>query len=210
VSDHDPATPTGTGVPPIADPAVDPIDRAFDAVCGGDQAAFAAWLRLVELPLRDRLRSFAQAVDVEAVLQEGLLRMWQLAPRVRLEGHQASLRYAARLTRNLALMEARRLGRMDRVDSERLAALPELRVDPPPPPDPGLRRLIERCLDTLPRRPGEALRARIREGAWSPDRELAAALRMKLNTFLQNIVRARRLMADCLERHGVAREEWNA
>jgi RNA polymerase sigma-70 factor (ECF subfamily) len=210
VSDHDPATPAGTDVPPPTDAPVDPIDRAFDAVRRGDQAAFAAWLRLVELPLRDRLRSFAQAVDVEAVLQEGLLRMWQLAPRVRLEGHQASLRYAAHLTRNLALMETRHLGRMDRVDAERLAALPELRVEPSPPPDPALRRLIERCLDALPGRPREALRARIRDGAASPDRELAVALHMKLNTFLQNIVRARRQVADCLERHGVAREEWSA
>ena len=37
--------------------------------------------------------------------------------------------------------------------------------------------------------------------------DLATDLDMKLNTFLQNIGRARRLMAECLLRHGVTREE---
>ena len=56
-----------------------------------------------------------------------------------------------------------------------------------------------RCLDKLPRRPGEAMRARLRGG---PDGALARALGMRVNTFLQNIVRARKLLAKCLETYG--------
>ncbi len=37
-----------------------------------------------------------------------------------------------------------------------------------------------------------------------PDRSLAEALGMRLNTFLQNVARARRLLADCLREAGVA------
>ena len=35
------------------------------------------------------------------------------------------------------------------------------------------------------------------------DEVLAKELRMRRNTFLQNITRARKLVAECLERHGI-------
>ncbi len=199
-----PEKPTGTE--PDAEASTE-VDRAYRAVQAGDADAFAAWLRLVELPLRASLRSFATVVDVEATLQEGLLRMWTLAPTLELTGSNASLRYSIRLVRNLALEEARRLRRQITVEMERLAALAAEQIVPATPPDPGLRRLIEQCIELLPRRPREALRARIIEGGVRHDRDLAAELHMKLNTFLQNIVRARRLMRTCLERHGIAPEE---
>ena len=81
------------------------VDTAFRAVSRGDHGAFARWVGLVEIPLRGSLRRFARQVDVEAIVQEGLLRMWRLASRVELEGEDASLRYALRLVRNLALRE---------------------------------------------------------------------------------------------------------
>ena len=40
------------------------------------------------------------------------------------------------------------------------------------------------------------------------DRTLAAELDMRVNTFLQNIVRARRLLRKCLEGKGVRLEEF--
>jgi RNA polymerase sigma-70 factor (ECF subfamily) len=79
--------------------------------------------------------------------------------------------------------------------------------DGPPPPDPLLRRLIARCRDLLPPRPRQALEARLVAGGAEPDPAIAARLGLKPNTFLQNFTRARRLLAECLERHGASLEE---
>jgi DNA-directed RNA polymerase specialized sigma24 family protein len=96
--------------------------------------------------------------------------------------------------------------RQDRfVNLDVLDGLPEGRIDPDPP-DPALARRLRECMERLPRRPREALWARVNEGRL-PDRQLADALRMKANTFFQNIVRARRLLRECLERRGVRLEE---
>jgi DNA-directed RNA polymerase specialized sigma24 family protein len=122
-----------------------------------------------------------------------------------LEGEHASLRFAFGVARIVALEEARRYGRGQPVDIEDIDGLPEGRVDVNWP-DPALRVAIFDCLARLPGRPREALSARLRGGG-SPDRELAASLRMKRNTFLQNIVRGRRLLAACLERRGVRLKE---
>ena len=71
-------------------------------------------------------------------------------------------------------------------------------------PDPMLRKAIARCRDQLPGKPREALDARLASAGGQDDGDLAAALRMKLNTFLQNVTRARRLIAECLGKRGVA------
>lgn len=183
------------------------LDRAFAAVREGDARAFAVWLGHAEMPLRASLRPFARALDVEAVLQEGLLRMWMLAPTLALSGRNASLRYALRLLRNLALDETRRLRRLEPLDMTALERMPEASVPPDPTPDPGLRAAILRCLEQLKGKPRAALGARLEDAGRSSDRELAAALRMTANTFLQNVVRARRAMAQCLERAGISRSE---
>ena len=183
------------------------LDRAFTAVREGDARAFAIWLGHTEMPLRASLRSFARTLDVEAVLQEGLLRMWMLAPTLDLSGRNASLRYALRLLRNLALDEARRLRRLTPLDMEALERMPEASVLPDPGPDPGLRRAVLSCLEQLSGRPRAALDARLADAGRSSDRALATALRMTVNTFLQNVVRARRLMAQCLERAGISLAE---
>ena len=78
-----------------------PIDQSFQRAQNGDPEGFTDWVRAVELPLRGTLRRFARHADVESIAQEGLLRMWRLAPTVKLEGDNASLRYAAVLVRNL-------------------------------------------------------------------------------------------------------------
>ena len=186
--------------------AMTEIDQAYERMRAGDARAFEAWLRRVELPLRASLRSFARAVDVEAVLQEGLLRMWKLAQTLELEGPNASLRYALRVVHNLALMEARALKRLTPFDLEVLENLPEMQVDPDPTTDPGLRRLIRTCIELLPPRPRQALLLRLQDAGLSPDRDLAEMLTMKVNTFLQNIVRARKLLSQCLAKHGVTVE----
>jgi DNA-directed RNA polymerase specialized sigma24 family protein len=183
---------------------VSQIDDAFQRTQEGDQEAFTSWVRFCEPPLRRSLRPFAAAVDVEAVLQEGMARMWILAKTLKLKGTDASLRYARTIVKNLARSEARRFGK-DAVGLDELHNAPEAVVDPDPPTDDRVQQAIRRCLEKLPARPREALLARLRGG---PDRGLASGVRMKLNTFLQNIVRARRLMAECLDRAGVNVEDY--
>jgi DNA-directed RNA polymerase specialized sigma24 family protein len=184
---------------------VSEIDDAYRRTQEGDQEAFTSWVRLCETPMRKSLRRFARYVDVESVVQEGLLRMWRLAPTKKLEGENASLRFALRLVHNLAVSEARRLGNANQPEFVELTELPAVEVPPDPPADDWLRQVILGCLEKLPNRPRAALTARLRE---SPDRELASWLGMQLNTFLQNIVRARKLMIDCLKRAGVKLEDY--
>lgn len=175
------------------------IDQAFSRTRSGDHAGFADWVRLVELPLRASLRRFARVVDVEAVVQETLLRIWRLAPTLEFDGEDASLRFAITVARNLAREEVRRAGRFEPFgDGE-----PVIPVDPDPRRDPGLRAAIRRCLDRLTGRPRQALVARLDGRSILPDRELAERLHMTLNTFLQNVTRARRTLAQCLAKHGV-------
>jgi DNA-directed RNA polymerase specialized sigma24 family protein len=178
------------------------LDVELPAIALGDADAFARWLAGAERPLRQSLRRFAAAVDTEAVMQEALLRVWVVARRCRPDGKPNSLlRLGLRIARNLALGEIRRT---------RSAPIDDGAVDPPDPPapepalpDPALRRRIEECLEKLPRKPAAALAARIESAGAEPDRRLADRLGMRLNTFLQNITRARRLLAGCLQRLGI-------
>jgi DNA-directed RNA polymerase specialized sigma24 family protein len=160
----------------------------------------------VELPIRLSLRRFVRAVDSEAILQETYLRMWVYA-RDRggsLEGEDASLRFAIGMARNLARAEARRTRREIHLPPE---SMPELPTAPEPPSDPGLRRAILGCIEKVAGKPLQALRARAGLGPTLPDRDIAAVLGMTLNTFLQNVVRARKQVAACLERHGISLRE---
>ena len=186
------------------------IDAVFARARNGDHEGFAGWVRAVERPLRSSLRGFARQVDVEAVVQEGLTRMWVLAPRVVFEGENASLRYALKLVRNLALREIERSSRFEPFDPGGSGENPGPAVEPDPPPDPGLRRAILDCIGRLSRKPADALAARLRGDGIEPDRVLAERLGMTLNTFLQNIVRARRSLAECLESKGISTREYRA
>ena len=188
------------------------VDAAWQEVRRGSDAGFRAWLPLVEPLLWRTLRPFAPAVDVEAIIQEALLRMWAIAPVQPLEGENASLRFALRLAHNLAIDEVRRRGR-------ELPLVKDLPGgdDPPdplpapqpaPPPDPLLRRAILACIDKLPRQPKAALRVRLDAAGTLPDRLLAERLAMQLNTFLQNVTRARRLVEECLAASGIAVKEY--
>lgn len=181
------------------------LDGFFARAATGDAEAFANWVGRVERPIRSSLGRFARAVDVEGVVQETLLRMWRFA-RERaggLEGENASLRFAIGMARNIARGEARRMGRHRFLPPE---DLPDGGVDPEPVADDRLRAFIVECLELLAGRPREALRLRL-EFNGLPDRVVAGFLRMTLNTFLQNIVRARRQVLDCLARKGVPPED---
>lgn len=179
------------------------LDVHLEAIAAGDPAAFASWLVAAEPALRPGLRRFAAVCDTEAVLQEALLRVWQVAPRFVRDGRDNGLlRLAARIARNLALSEARRAG----VVEARGDDVPEVAVTPALP-DPHLAAQLARCREDLPRQPALALAARLESGGAEHDGELAARLGMRLNTFLQNFGRARKLLAECLERVGISLAE---
>lgn len=184
------------------------LDDDFRRTQLGDGEAFARWVRRVEPQLRAVLRRFARAVDVEAVLQEGLLRMWLLAPTLDLTGKHASLPYASTIVRNLAVHEAKRSGALVPLEPVSDGPPREIPVAPAPVPDPGLREAVLACLRRLRGKPAKALVARLESQGKLPDRDLAARVGMTLNTFLQNVVRARRQIADCLKSHGVPTEEY--
>jgi DNA-directed RNA polymerase specialized sigma24 family protein len=181
------------------------LDQHLPAIAAGDANAFALWIAGGERRLRESLRSFAAVVDVEAVVQETLLRTWQVAPRVQPDGRaDCLLRLSIRTARNLAIDEARRArraevdpGALDRAldEVDRAGALEE-------PADPLFFRAIQQCHAALPAKPREALGARLETGGTEPDHALAVRLGMRLNTFLQNVTRAKRLLLECLERRG--------
>jgi RNA polymerase sigma-70 factor (ECF subfamily) len=131
--------------------------------------------------------------------------VWQTAPRFTPDGGpNALLRLGARIAQNLAVSELRRLelratedGMLERLCEETGA------VDARPPPDPLLRRHIEECKDRRPDRPALALTERLGAGGGEQDDQIATRLGMRVNTFLQNFTRARRLLAECLSAHGV-------
>jgi RNA polymerase sigma-70 factor (ECF subfamily) len=181
------------------------LDVHLSAIVAGDADAFGRWLAGAEPCLRDSLRPFAARVDVEAALQEALLRAWQVAPRHTPDGRPNSLlRLSLRIARNLAIDEVRR-ARVAPMEDE---ALEQALADAEEPaaragPDPFLRRVIEECKSLLPGKPAEALSARLASGGAEPDETLAERLGMRLNTFLQNFTRARKLLAECLEKRKV-------
>jgi DNA-directed RNA polymerase specialized sigma24 family protein len=182
-------------------------DELAPLIAEGDDEAFARWMSLVEGRIRDRLRSFAARVDVESVMQETLLGIWQIAPRFVPDGRENGLmRLAIRIAGNLAVTQYRRRRPLP-MDMEALEAAAAAGDDTSPGPDrasdPLLRRRILDCLGRLPRQPGRAIRARLEDGGVEPDATLAGWVGMQPNTFLQNITRARKLLAECLRRVGI-------
>jgi RNA polymerase sigma-70 factor (ECF subfamily) len=184
---------------------MDDLDVHLSAIVIGDAAAFGRWVAGAEPSLREGLRSFAAKLDVEAVLQEALLRTWQVAPRHVPDGRDNSLlRLAQRIARNHAIDELRR-ARAAPTDDEGLErALHDAGGEPAMiAPDPFLRRVIEKCRELLAGKPAEVLAARLASAGAEPDETLAERLGMRLNTFLQNFGRARKQLAECLEKRKI-------
>jgi RNA polymerase sigma-70 factor (ECF subfamily) len=173
------------------------------AIAQGDADAFARWVSGAEAQVRRALRPFAEVCDTEAVLQEALLRVWQVAPRFRHDGKpNGLLRFAVTAARNVAVSELRRsspskaqLDALERELAVEAAVAPSL-------PDPLLRKAIAECRRKLPGKPAQALAQRL-EGGFEDDAVLAQRLGMSLNTFLQNFTRARKFLMECLKKAGV-------
>lgn len=174
------------------------LDVHVPAIIARDTHAFGAWMAGAEGEIRASLRSFAAAVDVEAVLQEALVRVWEVAARFEPDGKpNGFLRFAIRIAKNLAISEARRMRTTPLAEEGA-----ELARDPEEP-DPLLRATIAKCYAALPDKPRLALDSRLSAAGGLADDQLAKGLGMRLNTFLQNFGRARRLLAECLKRHGI-------
>lgn len=183
------------------------MDALLQRIIAGDPVAFGQWIAGAEPSLRRTLRPFAALVDTEAVLQEALLRIWQVTPKfVPDDRPNALLRFAVTTTRNAAISELRRsaptAAELDALEAD-LAADAEV---VPSAPDPFLRKAIAECRAKLPRQPQAALEQRIQSGGVDEDAVLAQRVNMKVNTFLQNVTRARKLLAECLKKRGVALE----
>jgi DNA-directed RNA polymerase specialized sigma24 family protein len=180
------------------------LDRFLPAIAAGDADAFGRWVSGAEPRIRASLASFAATVDTEAVVQEALLRVWQVATKFTQDGRPDGLvRLGVRIARNLAISEVRR-ARVVPTEADELERRASEHVDAPVQTDPLLREQIRRCLDALPTSPAQALMQRIAARGARHDLELAEAVGMTLNTFLQNIRRARTGLSRCLERAGVS------
>lgn len=173
-------------------------DALLPLIAAGDARAFGQWVAGCEHSLRLSLRRYAASVDTEAVLQEALLRVWQVAPKFQPDGRpDALLRFAQVTARNVALSEIRRLGTKPVEPEAGEVAVAAVS------PDPLLRAAVRDCRDKLPGKPKLALDQRLESAGSDDDHVLAERIGMKLNTFLQNFTRARKLLAECLKKRGI-------
>lgn len=183
------------------------LDELWAKARTGDRKAFGDWAGRVERPVRRSLWRFARAIDAETVVQETLQRMWAFARDAEreLEGEDASLKFAHRMAYNLARNMARKHGKLKFFPPDELEPnAPDDYVEPQP--DPFLMQHIKDCIAALSDKLRAVLGARLAR-AGEPDAALAERLKMTKNTFLQNIVRARKAVDECLQRKGVHEHE---
>lgn len=175
------------------------LDVHLEAIGAGDTQAFARWVAGAEPALRASLVRFASQLDVEVVVQEALLRAWQVAERVERDGRgNCLLRFTLRAARNLAIDELRHR-RREVVRAPDDDELPSAPIEP----DPLLRKAVEECRQQLPSNPARALLARLEARGVDSDEQIAERLGMKRNTLLKNFGRARSFLLECLERRGI-------
>lgn len=171
----------------------------FQAIAGGDVDAFARWLARCEIPLKRALRSFAQVVDVEAVVQETAIKVWEDPSRITPDGRSGFLfRWACTVALNAARNSATRHGnRPDHhapMPSDDVFEGHERRL-----PDIFLRVRIQSCLELLQDPQQRAFRARLADSGNRSDRELAASIGMTFDAFRQTLTRGRRSLVKCLQ-----------
>jgi DNA-directed RNA polymerase specialized sigma24 family protein len=176
---------------------------ALQKIQQGDVAAFGMWAAQSERGLRISLRQFSHVVDVESVVQETLLRVWQVATRIQSDSKPNTLlRFAITTARNVAIDEMRKKKTGEPLEDD----YPSLAVEPTQV-DPMLRTQILKCKDKLPAMPKRALEERLAARGEVHDEVTAKRLNWSLNALLQNFSRARKLLIECLEKAGVPLEE---
>lgn len=173
----------------------------WQAIRQRDEVAFARWLARCEVRLRRSLRPFAPVVDVEAVLQETAIQIWEHdVHRIRpTGGSEFLLRWAFVVARNKALNIARREGRLESFETwEDLSPGVETSHG-----DPLLRDRIRMCLERLVPTLRRVVNARLTDDGQHKDRELAERLGVSFEAFRQNLARGRRALEECLSAHGI-------
>ena len=84
------------------------LDLELLAIAQGDDQAFARWVARAEPRIRRSLSSFAGRVDTEALVQDALLAVWQVAPRFQPDGRpEGLLRLGIRIAQHRAISELR-------------------------------------------------------------------------------------------------------
>ena len=144
------------------------LDAHLPAILSRDPRAFGQWMAGAEGTIRDSLRSFASVLDVESVLQEALLRVWQVAPRFVADGRpNGLLRLGIRIARNLAVSELRRTKSrpVPEEDLERALAMSEqVDLTDSGAPDPMLRDVLARSSGMIT--PSPATPVPVRSQRW--------------------------------------------
>lgn len=181
------------------------------AIAGRDQEVFAKWLSRNESTLRRRLHSFATRVDVEAVLQEAALLLWERTAAALPDGLRAIepdgkpgflYRWTVTVATNRALNRQERARREQPLeDAEDAGSQPSL-------PDPILRNRLTQCIEKLSRSLRAALVGRIRDRGQHSDKDLAVSLGIAYDAFRTNLHRARKAVEKCLDSHGINFREY--
>jgi RNA polymerase sigma factor (sigma-70 family) len=181
----------------------DPLDveaAELQAIVARDQDAFSHWFARCEIKLRRSLRSFAQVTDVEAVVQDTALRVWQRASTIRPDGRpECILRWAVTVALNAARNEAKRSGHQLPLGP----TVEGLAHSTTNMPDPVLRVRIQSCRERLGATPRLVLDAQLTDAGQHSSRELAMTLGMTADAVRQNLVRARRALQRCLRTFGI-------
>ena len=173
----------------------------WQAIGRRDEVAFTRWLARCEIRLRRSLRRFARVVDVEAVLQDTAIQIWEhdavkITPTGRTE---FLLRWAYVVARNKALNVVKRAGRQVPLEMHSDLEPSAMQAHG----DPLLRNRIHRCLQQLLPHFRCVLDARLKDEGQHPDRELAGSLGVSFDAFRQNLARGRRALEGCLKTHGI-------
>lgn len=166
----------------------------LQAIAERDLEAFSRWFARCEIHLRTSLRSFEQFVDVEAVVQDTVIKVWEDPLRIRPDGRPGFLlRWARTVALNAARNAARRQGHH--------AAMPaddDVAGDVRPMSDVFLRTRVQECFGRLPVPQQRAFRARVADAGSRTDRQLAASIDMSFDAFRQTLTRGRRALVACL------------
>ena len=173
----------------------------WEAIVRRDEDVFKRWLERCQIHLRLSLRSFAAVVDVEVVVQETAIRVWERASTIVPDGRPAFLaRWAVTVARNKARNEIKR--------AEHEVPLEE----PPDRPDtqivragidPFLRARLHACRERLPAALRRVIDVILADGGERSARECATASRMSYDAFRQNLARGRRALEACLREYGI-------
>ena len=172
----------------------------LEAIARRDQDAFSRWFARCEIPLKRSLRNFAEVVDVEAVIQDTAIKVWEGASKIEPDGRpECLLRWALTVARNAARNAATRAGHQVPLEVHPEDAGAPVVVAG----DPILRVRIRRCLEQLRTNPRRVLAARLADSGQRRDRDLATSMGMSFDAFRQNLARGRHALEQCLRGFGI-------